>query len=349
LPSAKVVLHPQGLFSEMQIEFRVDETIELGSTPGVLSAAKKSITLDGETTVQTTGSMLVPDKKALGNVSVSNLSSNDVSLPRGTIVQNQSNPPVRYQLIDEVLIPAEEVKEGIMIEALEPGIAGNADANTITSLEGKIGFNVQVVNPEPITGGISKAYQAVSQADIELAEISLQTDLKKQVGLKFAESLTDQEIGLPASIQAREVLKQSSQPEVGQAGKVVKLKQSVDYTMLVINRDELEKQAGMILNANQAAKDWNNSSKQKVDVQILSQHLNDQTGSILLKVSASQMLIPPLDLESLSGLLAGKSKPRAFEIINTTILNSNPPEILTIPDWLPFLPLLSTQIQLEVN
>jgi hypothetical protein len=48
-------------------------------------------------------------------------------------------------------------------------------------------------------------------------------------------------------------------------------------------------------------------------------------------------------------LLAGKSKPRAFEIINTTILNSNPPEILTIPDWLPFLPLLSTQIQLEVN
>lgn len=68
-----------------------------------------------------------------------------------------------------------------------------------------------------------------------------------------------------------------------------------------------------------------------------------------MTIFASEMWIPHLDTNSIQNQLAGKSKSRAIEIINGFVLNSKMPEILTLPNWMPFLPLLSSRIQVEVR
>jgi hypothetical protein len=348
-PSASVKVFPQSLKSEMQIEFQVRETQEIGSTPGVLAARKKIINLNGEVTIPTTGSMQVPDQKARGSISISNLTNTEVVIPKGTIIQTRSNPPIRYQIIEETKIPVENTLTEIAIEALEPGIQGNTDMNTISNLDGTLGFQLQVTNPEPIMGGTGKAYQAVSEVDIKKAEEDLHKQFKSQAEAKFNQTLADDEIIIPSSIQPKEVLKEAALPEAGQAGTFLRLSQSVDYSVLVINRTDLEKQSELILKANQTANGWTNPKSRKVEVQILSQNLDEEGGSVILKTKASETLTPPLDLSFLSSKIAGKSKFHASEIINSSILKDKSPEIHTFPDWLPFMPFLPSRIQLEVD
>jgi hypothetical protein len=348
-PSANVTIFPQGRLSEMQIEFRVHEAKDNTSTPGILAAAKKTLTLNGETTIPSTGSQQVPELKAGGYVTITNLTSREVAIPSGTIINTLSNPPIRYKILEKVTIPAEEAIAKIAVEAVDPGESGNTDANSITSLDGSLGLQIEVTNPDPMTGGSNKIYQAVAEADISQAADKLKKILTSQAEIEFTKILSDQEIILPSSIQVVQIKEQEKQPEVGQVGLLFNLKQTIEFSVLVINRVDLERQADTILSINQPAKGWISSSDKPLEVQILSQKLDAESELVILKISASKKLIPPLDTSSIRNAIAGKSKSKAFEIINGSVLNEKSPEVQTSPVWLPFLPLLSTRIQVEVH
>lgn len=348
-PAADIIIYPQGRLSEMQMEFRIHESVGIASTPGMLAATKKTLKVNGETTVPSTGSLLVPDHKSSGKVTITNLTSSGINIPMGTVIQKLSNPPVRYKVLESISIPAKVSTAGIGIEAVEPGEDGNAVGNTITSLDGPLGLLVEVSNPDPVTGGSSKIYQAVSKTDAALTADKLQKILSLQAETEFTKILGDQEVLLPSSIQVVNVAEHSEQPEVGQAGALLKLKQTVEYSVLIINRQELENQADTLLQANQPVKGWVKSHVNPVEVHILSQKFDKETGSVVMTIFASEMWIPHLDTNSIQNQLAGKSKSRAIEIINGFVLNSKMPEILTLPNWMPFLPLLSSRIQVEVR
>ncbi|MEI8130787.1 MAG: baseplate J/gp47 family protein [Leptolinea sp.] len=348
-PSAKVIVFPQGRSSEMQIEFRVLEGQGSDSIPGVLAATKKTLKMDGETTVPTSGSIQAPDLKAIGAVTISNLTPSDVIIPAGTLIQKPSNPPVRYQILESVTLPANEITIGIGIEAIEPGEKGNTDSNTITRLDGPLGLLVEVSNPGSVSGGSGKTYQAVLKEDILLAAEKNQSTLKTQAEAEFTKSLSDQEIILPSSIQVVKVVEQTEHPGVGQVGVLLKLKQTVEYSVLVINQPDMEKQAETILNANQPTKGWVSSRDGPVEIKILSQEFAAKTGSVILQVTISKIFAPLLDTSTIRSQIAGKSKVVALEILGSSAININPPEIQTTPGWLPFLPLLSSRVEIEVR
>ena len=348
-PSAKIIIFPQGRSSEMQIDFRVLEGDGSDSTPGVIAGTKKTLKVDGETIVPTSGSLLVPDLKASGVVTMTNLTPSSVSIPAGTIIQKPSNPPVRYQILEIITIPAKETTIGIGIEAIEPGEKGNSDRNAITRLDGPLGLFVEVSNPDPVIGGSGKTYQAVSKDDILHAAEKNQKILKTQAEAEFTKILSDQEIILPSSIHIVKVVEQSEHPEVGQAGVLLKLKQTVEYSVLVINQHDMEKQAETILNVNQLVNGWVNTMDNPVKIKILSQEFDAETGSVILQTAASKMFAPPLDTNTISRQITGKSKVMAIEIIERSALNIKSPEIETTPGWLPFLPLLSSRIELVVR
>jgi len=348
-PSAKITIFSLGRSSEMKIDFRVLEGEGSDLTPGVLAGTKKTIKVDGETTIPTSGSLQVPDLKAGGVVTMTNLTSLDVSIPAGTIIQKPSNPPVRYQILKMITIPAKETTIGIGIEAIEPGEKGNSDINSITRLDGPLGLLVEVSNPDPVTGGLEKTYQAVSRDDILRAAEENQKILKTQAEAEFTKILSVQEIILPSSIHIVKVVEQSEHPGVEQVGVLLKLKQTVEYSVLVINQNDMEKQAETILNVNQPVKGWVSTMGNPVEIKILSQEFDMETGSVILQTAASKMFAPPLDTNTIRRQTTGKSKAMAIEIIERSVLNIKSPEIEIMPGWLPFLPLLSSRIEIEVR
>jgi hypothetical protein len=348
-PSAKVTIFPQGRLAEMQIAFSIREIEGKNSTPGILAAKLKNITIQGGITVPTTGLMKIPDRKASGFVTITNPTSSEVTIPAGSIVQQPQNPPIQFKISREVTIPAKESFARIGIEAVEAGERGNLDSKLITSFDGPLGFQLEVINPEPLTGGEDKSLQAVSKGDIDLANDQLQRILLEQATKEFSKNLEDQEISIPSSIQVVKVVSSSGQPGVGQAGKILKLTQKVEFSILIIDRRELEKQSETILTANQPIKGWSITNENPLNMEILSQVYDKETGSAILRTSVSKRLIPQLNTDSIRSQIAGKNKTSAAEIINSSILTSQPPEFQTYPDWLPFLPLLSPRIQLEVQ
>ncbi len=117
-----------------------------------------------------------------------------------TIVINNANPPVRYTILQDVSIPPEESVAGVAIEAIYAGEVGNSGANTINLIDGELGLQVELTNPEPVSGGSSKNIPAPSEDDLQMLRVELQTRLVKAAEKQFSTELKPDEILLPASI-----------------------------------------------------------------------------------------------------------------------------------------------------
>lgn len=79
--------------------------------------------------------------------------SQDYIIPSGTIVQTDSNDPVRFETTEAVTLTAGDTSVTTSIEAVEAGVQGNTGANTITIMpDGVTGID-SVTNPAATDGG----------------------------------------------------------------------------------------------------------------------------------------------------------------------------------------------------
>ena len=144
----------------------VDSVFITGSIP----AHEKRLIVDGSQTVVVTGEGVTPQSKAKGNVIFRNLTQQSVTVPAGTVVKTADN--IRF-----VTTSASEMDAGVgkmlelPIEAVEGGLSGNVDAETIVVVEGRLGLSLSVTNPESITGGREIPSVQASGTDLSLIHI----------------------------------------------------------------------------------------------------------------------------------------------------------------------------------
>jgi hypothetical protein len=120
----------------------------------------------------TTGSRPV-EVKATGFERFTNLTTNEIRIPRGTIVTTSDNPPIRFQTIEEKVLPRSALLPiltfgtvMIGIEATELGPRGNVPAGRITQ---DSSLDYMVTNPQATTGGELRKIPVVTAADYESA------------------------------------------------------------------------------------------------------------------------------------------------------------------------------------
>lgn len=118
-----------------------------------------------------TGSRSV-EVKATGFERFTNLTTNDLRIPRGTIVQTADSPPIRFQTTEERVLPRSTLLPPtfgtvvVGIEAIEIGTRGNVAAETITR---DSSADFMVTNPAATTGGDNRKIPVVDLADYEIA------------------------------------------------------------------------------------------------------------------------------------------------------------------------------------
>jgi baseplate J-like protein len=120
-------------------------------------------------TSPTTGSRL-DEKWARGVERFRNLTTNDIKIPKGTVVQTSDG--VRFQTLDDGTLPKSVIlpffygEVTINIQAVEAGPRGNVAQDRINRSPSP---DYQVFNPAPTQGGESNKIPQVSQADYDAA------------------------------------------------------------------------------------------------------------------------------------------------------------------------------------
>src|SRR5689334_14779582 len=164
IPRAQITLRPISKTQSLTLPVTASPSVDSVFITGSIPAREKRVIVDGTQTVIVTGAAVIPQSKAKGAVEFRNLTQQAVSVPAGTVVQNADG--VRF-----VTTEAGEVKAGVgktlamPIEAMDGGIAGNLDADTINAIEGRLGLSLSVSNPEPTIGGRELPSVQASDAD----------------------------------------------------------------------------------------------------------------------------------------------------------------------------------------
>jgi hypothetical protein len=128
--------------------------------------------LTAKTTGTATGSRL-DEARATGVERFRNLTTNDVRIPAGTLVQTTDIPPIRFLTTEEKVLPRSQIlpiptvgEVMINIRAIDFGTQGNVAADKIKQAAST---EFVVNNPAPTTGGKSDQIPVVLPADYDKA------------------------------------------------------------------------------------------------------------------------------------------------------------------------------------
>ncbi len=348
LPSAMVSVYPMAQTIEMNVEFQVQAMSGGASNPGILQGKFVETVVDGEMSGPTTGTTSAPDKKARGEILITNRSDQEIELPGGTIVLNSVSSTVRYQITQNTSIPAGGSVSGIEIEALYAGKDGNSPENSITRIDGELGLRLELTNPQPVSGGTDKSLPSPSNDDVRLLRDAMEKKLKIDVERQLASQLESDEVLLPSSIHKTSNITEQIKPDVGQVGPTVKLTVKDEYAAQVVRFSELKDQAKSLLVANRIIPGWTITEREPLIVEITGQEYNPSTKTVKLQSHIKGLMIPIVDENALRRRITGTSREMAAAIIANQVLCDRTSVIETWPVWLPYLPWIESRITLVV-
>jgi len=142
-------------------------------------------------TIGTATGSRTDETKATGQEQFKNLTTNDIRIPLGTVVQTTDNPPVRFLTTEEKILPRSSLfplptfgTVLINIQALDVGPKGNVAADKITRGSST---DYLVTNPAPTSGGKADQIPVVTAADYDKAVSQSDSDLKAKAAQRTAE------------------------------------------------------------------------------------------------------------------------------------------------------------------
>ena len=169
VPSATVRLTPAANQVAVTTTLVADPTIEeIDSALGLVPARLIGVEVEGETSIQTSGTSEQPAGRATGVVLLTNLVPDEVVIPAGTVVRTSAAIPVEFVTLAEATL-AEEIGATVQIpiEAQVGGFEGNLPPGRINRIEGSFANAVAVTNPEATVGGNVAEVIAVDQSDLD--------------------------------------------------------------------------------------------------------------------------------------------------------------------------------------
>lgn len=156
-------------------------TITLRAGPGGdMSAQPLSATINGKVTGAATGTRN-EDLKATGVVRFTNQTTDDISIPKGTVVQTAGADRIQFATIETKTLPRSIIlgitlasgQIDVGVEAVVGGPAGNVAANRIVVSNRSV---YALTNPLPTTGGDTKKIPVIRAEDYTAATAKVTVD-----------------------------------------------------------------------------------------------------------------------------------------------------------------------------
>jgi len=345
VPSAKITLIPATDIQSIEFTAITGPDITALNASGTIPARPLSITLEGRTSVETTGSLEVPGEAATGQILVTNLTAEAVTIPKGTVVLSGGADSVRFATTRSAQLPATAgATVEIPIAAVQPGPTGNLPIAAITSVEGTLGLQITVTNPEPTAGGTTVAVKAPNTLDRSRVYADLLASLRATAAEEIAAQLAPGDLLLSATPFLAATLEETYMPAEAAPSDLLDLTLRVEFQSLVIARLDLDALGRAVLDA--SLPPGFTPSGDQIDVTLLTLPEPNALGAAQWQVRAERPVQAVADGASLIPAILGRAPGEARSTLNTALLLGAPPEISLSPSWWPWLPLLPIQIQL---
>jgi len=347
IPSATVIVYPEMKTQEMTLDLRASTEIGQANITGLLPAVEETVTVTGQMTIPSTGSVLIGIQKADGEVTVRNLTTQAVTLPKGAVFATGGEPYLRFAALTETNIPVgtEDIK--IPVEALSTGPEGNVEPGQITLLEGSDGLKVEVINQQSFTGGSAAEANSPTESDYKRARDLLLEELDKKALDTIDKDKSTSASPIQNSLKLKEVVVEERENPVDEPSDTLTLDMTAVYSVLIYDKELL---ASMV--------------KEVMDISIPEGYHDAENTATLLqqgdafinpdreaswRVVASREIVKDLPGSQLLIRLKGKEKTAAIKWLNEEILHRKPAEIHTFVKWWPWMPMLVNRINLVEN
>ena len=347
VPSASIVVEPEASLQSLDIPVRASPAIPGVLTSGAIPAQVVEVTLDDEMSTAVSDSIRLPNRAAQGQVVLTNLTEDAVSVPAGTVFRTLTDSPQLFAAQEQVIVPAGVGQVAkVEIKASQPGSQGNVAANQIKGVDGSVGLAVNVDNPEATQGGSDLNSTAASEQDYARLYDSLITSLSEQAIVSLGSSLAEGETLLPATLKVDKIIRETRAPEVGIPTDQINLSMEVQFTALAYRKSDLQSlaEAGLnaALSAGSTARDASLAIQDSGEVQV------KEDGSADWTIHASREVFPSVATSQVSGWIRGRTILAAQQTLSALIATRSAIKIQVHPDWWHWLPFLPIRIQVKV-
>jgi len=302
------------------------------------------VIVEGHNTVAASGSLAVPDTSATGSVTFTNLTSETVPIPSGTIVRTAQESVIRFAVSrgGELAAGSGSTVE-LPIVALEAGSSGNLPGNRITAVEGELGLSVAVINFNPTEGGAETSLTSATDADRHRAYRELLDSLRLAAAEEILLLLSPEDVLLTATPFLKNTFLETYLPEEGQPGDSLEVELRLEFEARIIAYEDLISLAQAVLDSGLTAGFI--PAEESPEINLLGQPTVDAEGAGEWQVQASRVVRAAPSSSAVVNSILGSSPEAAVQLLATTEQLRQPPVIEMSPAWWPWLPLLPIQIE----
>ena len=342
IPRAQITLTPVSKTQSLVLPVTASTSVKSVFITGSVPAREKRVIVDGKQSVIVTGEAVVPQSKAKGTVEFRNLTQKVVSVPAGTVVHNADG--VRF-----VTTEAGDAEAGIgktlelPIEAVEGGAAGNLDAETIDSIEGRLGLSLTVTNPEATSGGRELPSVQASDADRERAKKLLMKTLEESARTKFAQDIAQGDLLFEKTMSVSQTLSEEYDPPAGAAGATLTLTMQVEYSASYADASDLTELALLALDASLPA-GFHAASSSAVTLKPVTTPSLKEDGSAQWKMRAERKIVQQIDASQVTQMVQGFGAWNVESKLKKNLPLASAPDIRLFPSWWPWMPIVPFRI-----
>jgi hypothetical protein len=347
LPSASAVITPPTSPTLMNMRLELDPDACASGGSACVPAEQVGVRTQTELRLPTSGRVSVPESRADGEVLFINLTDRPVVIPAGTGVRSSERPEARFETSDPLQLEGKIGARGAVgVTALDPGSRSNLPAGAIDAVDGPLGLDVSVSNPEPTSGG-GETYQAgVSAQDVLRLREDLRQQLLQQVRATIERSLPASSRLAEGSLKIAEIFSETLDHTTGEATETIHGSMEARISALIYE------QAGMTAAAYQVAQAHLGPSRQiaagSMSLAQIGELRLGSDGIATLQARARFETFRSLDLGSLVRAIRGKPVQEAATILarehGLTLR-----DLEVTPAWLPWMPWLATRIELRMS
>jgi hypothetical protein len=342
IPRAQVHLKPVTKMQSVVVPVTASTSVKSVVITGSIPAREKRIVVDGTQRVRVTGEGIVPQSKAKGIVIFRNLTQSAVNIPIGTIVTAGDVRFVTTEL--GVLNPGVGETVELKIEAVEGGLSGNLDAETINVVEGRLGLSVTVTNPEPTTDGRERVSVQATEADRERAKTLLLQSLESDASAKLADELNSNDILFDETFVTSQILSENYDLPVGAAASQLTLTMQAEYTVLYADASDLTELGSLALNASLPSNFFAAPDSVTVVKSVTNPILLDD-GTLRWSMRAEREIVQQVNTGYVTQLIQGLGSSAAQLKLEDNLPSVSEPRVLLIPAWWPWVPIVPFRIE----
>jgi hypothetical protein len=354
IPSANVTLTPQTGVQEVTLDMRAETAITEVDLSGVVPARWVRVTVEGRDTTPASGTMLVPDRPAQGEVQFTNLTDLEVVIPEGTVVLSPDEPSQRFAVTRSgELPPGPGETISLPVRALAPGSQGNLSAGKLIAIEGLLGTQAGVTNPLPTHSGSDREEPTPDAGDRSLLAERLHGALEQTAIQELQRGLQPGGVLITSTLKLADTLEERFQPLEGQPADQLALNLRQEYQAQVVSAADVTTFAQAVFDANMPPGFSPVEGSLQVENIALPPSAEDGQNSgetpLHWKMHAYRQILAQAPTPQAIRLVLGFDPEAASRQLQSELALEEPPKIRLTPGWWPRMPILPFRINVEIE